>query len=150
MQLQKLSEQPEFNFFVFGVLLNFPWEFLQVPFFQGLAEAPHWNATITCAVASLADGLIVLIAFGTTSSIWRDRFWFMRPHVWQITSYVLVGLAITLVLEHLATKSAHPVWSWRYSELMPVVPGLQIGLAPLLQWVLIPPLVIWFSRRQLR
>lgn len=148
--MRKLSNQPEFNFFIFGVLLNFPWEFLQVPFFEGMAEAPHWRATVTCALASLGDGLILLIAFLTTSSIWRDRFWFMRPHVRQIISYVLVGVIITSVLEHLVTRSTHPVWSWRYSELMPVVPGLGIGLTPLLQWVLIPPVVAWFSRRQLR
>ena len=148
--MRKLSDQPEFNFFIFGLLLNFPWEFLQAPFFEGLAEAPHWNATLACTRAALGDGLIVLIAFWTTSYIWRNRFWFMRPVVWQITSYVLVGLFITSVLEHFATRSKHPVLGWRYSELMPVVPGLGIGLTPLLQWALIPPVVIWFSRRQLR
>lgn len=148
--MRKLTDQPEFTFFIFGVLLNLPWEFLQAPFFEGLAEAPHWNAILICTGATIADGLIVLVAFWTTSSIWRDRAWFMRPDLWQITSYVLVGLFVTFVVEHLATRSTDPNWSWRYSELMPIVPGLGIGLTPLLQWMLIPPAVVWFSRRQLR
>ena len=148
--MKKLTDLPEFNFFIFAVLLNYPWEFLQVPFFQGLAEAGHWNAILTCTRATLGDGFIILIAFWAPAFIWRDRLWFMRPSFRQLAFYVAVGLIITAILEHLATRSTHPVWAWRYSELMPVVPGLGIGLTPLLQWVLIPPLVIWFSRRQIR
>ena len=33
---------------------------------------------------------------------------------------------------------------------MPIVPVVGIGLTPLLQWLLIPPLAIWFVRRQLK
>ena len=148
--MRKLREQPGFNFFIFGVLLNFPWEFLQVPLFEGMADAPHWDGILTCTRAALGDGLIVMIAFWTTARIWRDHFWFMRSTVWQMSAYVLVGLMITLILEHLAQRSTHPAWGWRYSELMPVIPGLRIGLTPFLQWVLIPPAVAWFARRQLR
>jgi hypothetical protein len=32
---------------------------------------------------------------------------------------------------------------------MPVVPGVGIGLSPLIQWLALPPLVIWLVRRQL-
>lgn len=32
---------------------------------------------------------------------------------------------------------------------MPVVPVIGIGALPLLQWVLLPPLILWFARRQL-
>lgn len=148
--MRKLSDLPEFNIFIFGVLLNFPWEFLQVPFFRGLAEAGHWNAILTCTRATLGDGLIMLIAFWATAAIWRDRWWFMRASVRHIAVFAGVGLIITILLEQLATRSTHADWGWRYSDLMPVVPGLGIGLTPLLQWVLLPPLVVWFSRRQLR
>lgn len=148
--MRKLTNLPEFNFFVFGVLLNFPWEFLQVPFFDGLAEAAHWSAILTCTRATLGDGLIILIAYWATAAIWRDRLWFTRPRARQLAFYVAAGAVITLILEHLATRSTHPDWGWRYSDLMPIVPVLGIGLTPLAQWLLIPPLVAWFSRRQLR
>ena len=38
---------------------------------------------------------------------------------------------------------------WEYAEAMPRLPLLGTGLAPLLQWLLIPPLVIWLVRRQI-
>jgi hypothetical protein len=33
---------------------------------------------------------------------------------------------------------------------MPIVPWIRVGLLPALQWLLLPPLVLWFVRRQLR
>lgn len=37
----------------------------------------------------------------------------------------------------------------RYAEAMPTLPVLGAGFAPLLQWTLLPPIVMWFVRRQL-
>ena len=35
--------------------------------------------------------------------------------------------------------------SWAYSDLMPVVPVIETGLAPLLQWVVVPTLALWVA-----
>ncbi len=35
---------------------------------------------------------------------------------------------------------------WAYSDLMPIVPLLQVGLAPVLQWLVVPPIVVYFLR----
>lgn len=148
--MRKLTDLPEFNFFIFGVLLNFPWEFLQVPFFKGLPKSGHWEGIITCTRATVGDALITLIAFWAMTAIWRDRWWFMRANALQVTVFAGIGLLITVVLEHLATRSTHALWGWRYSDIMPVVPGIGVGLTPLLQWLVLPPLVVWFSRRQLQ
>jgi len=37
--------------------------------------------------------------------------------------------------------------SWAYSELMPVVPVIHVGLSPLLQWVAVPIAAFWWARR---
>jgi hypothetical protein len=57
-------------------------------------------------------------------------------------------LAITTAIERLALGG---LWmqGWSYSPLMPVVPGLGVGLSPLVQWLVLPPLLIWLVRRQL-
>ncbi len=39
--------------------------------------------------------------------------------------------------------------SWNYLPTMPLVPGTDIGLVPLLQWIVLPLLTVWFVRRQL-
>mgnify|MGYP006946484152 FL=1 len=61
--------------------------------------------------------------------------------------FLIIGLGITIVFEYLATG---PLNRWAYASLMPVVPLLEVGLAPLLQWLLIPPTLLWIVRRQLR
>ena len=37
--------------------------------------------------------------------------------------------------------------SWAYSDLMPVVPVIDTGLSPLLQWIVVPLAGFWFARR---
>lgn len=36
---------------------------------------------------------------------------------------------------------------WAYSDLMPIVPFLGIGVVPILQWLVLPPAVLYFLRR---
>lgn len=54
------------------------------------------------------------------------------------------GLAYTAFSEWLNTAVRH---SWAYSRLMPVIPGLGVGLSPLAQWLLVPSLALWATRR---
>ena len=79
----------------------------------------------------------------------RSRRRVLRPTARQAAGFVAVGLAITLVVEWLATRVLH---RWAYAGAMPVVPVLPVlgvGVSPLLQWLVLPPLVLWFVRRQL-
>ena len=50
------------------------------------------------------------------------------------------------MMERLATG---PLERWAYAERMPVIPLLEVGLSPLLQWIVVPPLIVWLVRRQL-
>jgi hypothetical protein len=137
---------PELNIALFAFLLNFVWEMLQVPFFRGMTQAPHWDALLICLQATLGDVGIALAAFGTIAWLGRDRHWPTRSRPAQIAAFALIGILITTAFEWLATQ----VWSlWRYSELMPMVPFLGVDLVPLLQWIVLAPLVIWFVHRQL-
>ena len=36
--------------------------------------------------------------------------------------------------------------TWGYTELMPIVPGVEIGGTPFMQWLLIPPILLWLMR----
>jgi hypothetical protein len=35
-----------------------------------------------------------------------------------------------------------------YSELMPVIPGFGVGWSPILQWLVVPTLALWFAARR--
>ena len=73
-------------------------------------------------------------------------WWLFGPTPAALAIYLLIGLLLTVVFELLATG---PLERWRYGAAMPVVPGLGVGLSPLMQWVLIPPFALWLARRHM-
>lgn len=145
----RVTALPEFNVAVFALLLNYPWEFLQGPLFARMANAPHWEAIKACTRATLGDAIIMLLAFWTVSVFAHSRYWITAARASQLALFVLVGAGITVAIEWLVQQG---LWidDWRYSALMPVLPGIGVGLSPLLQWILLPPLTAWFVRRQMR
>ena len=149
-KIKGLLDQPETNILIFAFLLNYPWEFLQAPFFEGMAVATHWDAVKVCTRATFGDAVIMLIAYWSVAVAASDRWWLRAPSRVQMLGFIAAGVIITVAIEHFATQSMDPSCGWRYAETMPIVPVVGIGLTPLLQWLLIPPLAIWFVRRQLK
>lgn len=147
--LSAATESPEINIVLFGFLLNYPWEMIQSPLFEGERMASHWDAVKTCTKAAAGDSLILLVSYWAIAAAARNRWWFVGATAIQKMGFVAIGLAITIVLERLATSSLIPGWGWSYSEVMPVVPGLDVAAVPLLQWAILPLLAIWLVRRQL-
>ncbi len=130
---------------LFAFLLHLPWEFWQVPFFEGMAAAAHWPAVKVCTRAAFGDALIAVFASLAVTAATRSRSWIVRPTWRTVSAYIAVGLLVTVVIELLSTA-----WGrWTYGGAMPVVPVLGVGLLPLLQWLVLPPLTVWFVRRQL-
>ena len=146
--LATLTWLPEFNVAVFALLLNYPWEFLQAPLFDRMADASHWQATIACSLATVGDAVIMLVAYWIVSAYSGDRGWIVVPRTAQIALFVAVGVTVTVAIERLVLEGLW-IHQWRYSASMPVLPGIDVGLSPVLQWLLLPPVVIWFSRRQM-
>lgn len=144
-RLHGFLEIPELNVVVFAFLLNFVWEFLQAPFFESLAQKPHWEAVKLCTLATIGDAAIMLVAFWCVAAAARTRWWILSPNWRQLAGFVGLGMAITTALE----LAARATGRWDYSALMPVIPLLGVGLLPLLQWLVLPPLTAWFVRRHL-
>lgn len=144
--MRRLAAAPEPNVLVFAFLLNYPWEFLQVPLFAAMPEMAHWDAVRLCTRATAGDALIALIAFWSVAAVRRDRDWIRHPDGVAVAGFILVGVAITIGLEWHATEIQG---RWQYADLMPTLPVLGTGLAPLLQWLILPPLLVWLVRRQL-
>ena len=143
---QRVLDLPELNVVLFAFLLHFVWEFWQVPFFRDLPTAPHWEAIQFCTLATAGDALIALITFWAIAGWARSRRWILEPRRRHVLAFALGGIAITVAAEYLATEVLH---RWAYAEQMPTLPVLGTGLLPVLQWTLVPPLVVWFVRRQL-
>lgn len=146
-RLRALTATPEFNLAVFALLLNFPWEVLQAPLFEGMSAAPHSAVIGACLQATLGDVVIMLLAHASVVVVTRRRRWVLAPSRREVAGFVAVGVAITAMIEWLATRG-HWAQTWAYSSAMPLIPGIGVGLSPLLQWAVVPPMVLWFARRQ--
>jgi hypothetical protein len=118
---------------------NLAWEFAQIPLYTlGQTGTPRQIALAglhcTAGDALIAGGalLAALVTVGTHE--WPRRR-FLRV---AVTSGA-IGMAYTLFSEHLNTVVRH---AWAYSHLMQTLPWLGTGLAPLTQWLVIPPLAL--------
>lgn len=128
--------------FVVAVAMNYAWEIAQTPLYEGV-EFP--GAVWHCFVASLGDGLLVLFIYATVAVATRSLDWYLRPGATAYIAMAAVGLVVGVAVEwwglHLAKR-------WQYSDLMPIVPAAGVGLAPVLQMLLLPP-AIFIAVRQL-
>ncbi|HVS64651.1 MAG TPA: hypothetical protein VMT85_14240 [Thermoanaerobaculia bacterium] len=88
-----------------------------------------------------------MLGFWAGAAVQRTRRWVAHPRPAALAAFLATGVAATIVLEWLATEVWH---HWEYGPRMPTLPVLGTGLAPLLQWLLLPPLLIWIVRRQLQ
>ncbi len=134
---------PEWVFAMYLLLLHFVWEMLQTPFYVDMATMAHWPATLFCLRATLGDVVIGLAAFGTAALLQRDRGWFLKPSRPALLAYLGVGLLATVLFERHAIATGR----WTYASLMPVIPGLGVGVIPVLQWIVLPWPALFLLRR---
>lgn len=122
--------------FVVAVLVNYPWERLQSQLYvhPGGASIPWW----LCLAASLADGLDVLVIFGVGWMTLGRRTWFEQPGIKTYLVMLVSGVAISVGVEW---TTVHVLRWWTYGEYMPLVPIVSIGLAPMTQMLVLPPLI---------
>lgn len=137
---------PELALAFFGFLLNFVWEMWAVPFYAEIGQARHWDVVWLCTRATLGDVVILLAAFWGAAIVARTRAWALTPRPLPFAVYLGIGIVITVAMEYLATDV---LGRWTYNEDAPALPLLGTGLAPLLQWLLLPPLVLSLTRRHL-
>jgi len=126
---------------VIAFILNFIWEisqaFLYAPHYVGIGGLVRVHLQ-----ASLGDVLLFLVI------LMLDALVFGRDYVQKIDSKRLtmmmsIGFALAVAVEKYALFSGR----WVYNFLMPIIPGLNVGLVPVLQMMLIPVCVFFIFKR---
>ncbi len=135
---------PEWVLAMYAFLLHFVWEMLQTPLFAEMPTMAHWPATLFCLRATVGDVAIAVVAFGTVAALDGRRGWFLDPSRRSIVTYLACGVLLTIVLELHAVFWAR---RWSYSDLMPVIPALGVGLVPILQWIALPLATLFLLQR---
>ena len=142
-KMQSWKETPEFLLLTLSLPLQLLWEIAQFPLYTVWHEG-DWSSILYGLVhCTLGDLLIMLSAFWLVSILNRSRHWIFSPSMPNIVLFTISGLAYTIFSEILNTRLKG---TWGYTELMPIVPVIEIGGMPFLQWLLIPPVLIWLMQ----
>lgn len=128
----------------FAFLVHFVWEMWQAPFYRTMLQASHVSGVTACTIATLGDVGITVTAFAAAAWGRNKRQLLAHPPAGTLTVYFATGLVITVALEWL---NVYALGRWSYAADMPTVLG--IGMTPLLQWMVLPPLVLWLAGRHL-
>jgi len=124
---------------IIAFLLNFAWEMLQMPLYEGMKF--NLQSPVFCGLASIMDVLMVLLLFYFFALIYRKLFWFQKNTTERIATLVLVSGIGAVLLESLNISFG----SWNYSRLMPIIPVVKVGLTPVLQFMILPILTYYLS-----
>jgi hypothetical protein len=118
--------------------LYFAWEMLQAPFFTGMPA--HWlAATAICALATLGDGVLVTLVATAGAVLYRDGRWFVPP---SVSVVVAIGVVLQIAVEWVMV---HGLDRWGYAPSQPILPVIRIGVLPVLQPIVLLPLVFWLT-----
>ncbi len=135
---------PEVDLLALSFLGHFAWEILQAPLFSSMAQVDHFAGIYICLKATLGDLAIALAAFWTAAVLARNRRWFTLTGRRAPVAFFAVGLLLTIGLEYVHTEITG---RWSYDGVMPLLPVIGTGLSPILQWIFVPLLVLWYLRR---
>ncbi|MGQ0546704.1 MAG: hypothetical protein ACT4P3_15430 [Betaproteobacteria bacterium] len=127
--------------------LNLGWEAVHVPLYTLWSEASPGYIAFSIVHCTLGDVLIGTAALALALIAGRERTlegWRWR-RLAALTAFF--GIAYTVFSEWMNTKV---LASWAYAKAMPTLQlaEIEIGWTPLLQWLLLPPVALYLSRRR--
>ena len=125
-----------------ALVLHGLWEAAQLPLYT-LWEDADRRRVLFYLLHCIADDIMIATAlFLSVAAIFRDSAWpTHRP--WRAgVIMVAIGLSYTVFSEW---YNVYQLRAWSYAASMPLVAG--IGLAPLMQWIVVPVLMIIVIRR---
>ncbi len=122
--------------FIVAVIVNDIWEFSQRFLYVGVADTPgaFWH----CFVASLGDGVLTVAIYVAGCITFGHRGWYARAHRWRLPFVLLAGGGVGVAVEWIGARILQ---RWAYAPAMPVIPGLELGLVPVLQMIVLPVVV---------
>lgn len=142
--LKKASDKPVFRRFIGAVAglsfpLNYAWEIGHCPLYTVCTyDLPH---VVFLALASLADVIMAGLLYFGFALIYRNGLWIMHLNTARVFWLILVGGAGATVSEIVHLSAGN----WAYTNSMPIIPGIGVGLTPVLQFMILPVLTYSLS-----
>lgn len=116
-------------------VFNLIWEVAQGPLYKGYEH--DWQHISICALASVADMLMVLILLFLFGLIYNNVFWTKNFTTFRVVILMLAGGVGAIIAEVWHTSRG----DWAYAERMPLIPWVEVGVSPALQFTILPLLI---------
>jgi hypothetical protein len=150
-QLQRSSAYPNWLAALRAYLLTVAvadllWEMAHLPLYTLWRAGTPGERLFAIVHCTAGDLLIALGSLTCGLMLAGHRDWPARRFVIVAALTLTFGFSYTVFSEWLNVVDRK---SWAYSELMPVVSiyGLDLGVSPLLQWMVVPALALYACRR---
>jgi hypothetical protein len=127
-------------------VLNYAWEWAHVRLYTIWVEADIGYISFAVAHCTVGDVLIGTAALAAALTLSREG----PVHSWRRARIAILsavfGAAYTVASEWMNVSIRR---SWAYAESMPTVNlgSFEIGLTPVLQWLVIAPLTLYLARK---
>ena len=130
---------PSLRILFLGIALNYPWELLQAGFYRGMdpGRTPWWH----CLLATVGDASLLVAIYAVGALVLQRRDWFAHPGTGAYALLFVLGFIVAVGVEWVALATGR----WEYAPSMPILPGLEVGVVPVLQMLFLPPLVFRFA-----
>lgn len=120
-------------------IVNLVWELLQGPLYKGFSFGFHH--IFICTLGSLADTIMVMLIYFVLAFVYKNNYWFLKASVSKIILLILIGTLGAIGGEIWHTASGN----WSYATNMPILPLVNVGLLPILQFMLLPTIIYFIS-----
>ena len=122
------------------------WETAQLPLYTIWSTGTRLEILFAIIHCTAGDLLITVFALALAALAARIGRWPFFGNRMALTA-ILLGLVYTVFSEWLNTQVRQ---SWSYTEAMPLLPPFGTGLAPFLQWLIVPAIAFGYVRRKAR
>lgn len=123
-------------------VLNLAWEIAHARLYTIWAEMDRLSVAWALLHCSVGDVMIALALFALAGMALRRADW---PASRPVAGGVLVVIGAMAYTAWSEWYNVYRAASWGYSASMPLIFG--IGLSPLLQWLVLPPVLVLAYRR---
>lgn len=134
---------PELRLLGLALPVELLWEVAQFPLYDIGLNASGVYRLYALLHCTLGDLLILIASYALIAFLNRNRRWYATHPIANGLLFTLLSATYTALSEIANVRAGN----WGYTERMPIMPWLSIGTTPRLQWLLIPPLLLWLMRR---
>ena len=126
-----------------SIAANLIWEILQLPLYTLWTTGTLQQKAFAIFHCTFGDAIIAGLALSVALALFARATWPRSANSARVYwASLAFGVIYTMYSEWLNTNVRG---NWTYSELMPIVPVIGTGLAPLLQWIVVPTLAQWIA-----